>query len=160
MTLRPTRIGMLVALFVLAMSFGWSVIRLWPRMFEQSPSVPWLAAFTMFALMVTAVVWAVAARGKLQPPPGKPRWHPLIAARTLAFAMAASRVGALASGFYAGFLVASIPTWSSPAGHQRVLVCGTIVVCGITTTCAAVWLERMCQLPKPPTSAPAGSQPV
>lgn len=158
MTLRPTRISTLVALFSLAMSFGWSVLRLWPRWFEQSPPVPWLAAFTMFALTMTVLTWALVARTRLQPPPGRPRWHPLTAARTLAFAMAASRVGVLAAGCYAGFLVVSIPDWSSPAGHQRVLVSGAIVLCGLATAGLAVWLERMCQLPKPPAAAPAAGQ--
>ena len=160
MSLRPTKVSTLVALFALTMSFGWSVLRLWPRVFAQSPSVPWLAAFTMFALAVTSLAWALVARTKLQPEPGKPRWHPLTAARTLAFAMAASRVGALVGGFYTGFLVASLPAWGTPAGHQRVLVCAAITGCGIVTAVCAVWLERMCQLPKPPASAPSGSQPA
>jgi fructose-specific phosphotransferase system IIC component len=160
MTMQPTRPSLLLALFALMMTFGWSVIRLWPRLFGQNPSVPWLAALTMVALCGTVLGWALIARTRLQPPPGKPRWHPLTAARTVAFAMAASRVGALAAGFYAGFLVASLPSWSTPAGQQRVVVSLVIVLSSLATAVLAVWLERMCQLPKPPAAAPSGGQTV
>lgn len=156
MKLEPTRPSMLAALFVLVGAFGWSLLRLWPKWFASSPAVPWLAAITMVVLFLTVLVWALIARPRLQPERGKPRMHPLVAARTLALAMAASRVGTLASGFYFGFLLVSLTDFSSPAGRHRVFVSGVIVLAGFATVVTALWLERMCQLPKPPAESPAG----
>lgn len=153
MSVQPTRPSALGAVFVLAASFGWSVIRLWSRWSDEGPSVPWLAAVTMTLLFLSLLGWALVARNKIQPEPGKPRWHPLVAARTVALAMAASRVGSLAAGFYFGFLMASLDGFSSPAGRQRVLVSGVIVLASVGTVVVALWLERICQLPQPPASA-------
>jgi hypothetical protein len=153
--LQPTRPAMLASVFVLAASFGWSLLRLWPKWFDSGPAVPWLAAVTMIVLFVTVLLWALIARPRLQPERGKPRLHPLVAARTVALAMAASRVGALAGGFYAGFLVVSLGELGSESGRQRVFVSASIVVASIGTVVAALWLERMCQIPKPPADGGA-----
>lgn len=156
MRIEPTRPASLGAVFVLAASFGWSVIRLWSRWADGGPSVPWLAAVTMTVLFLALLGWALVARNRIQPEAGKPRMHPLVAARTLALAMAASRVGALAAGFYFGFLIASLHGFAAPAGRQRVLVSAVIVLASAGTVVVALWLERMCQLPKPPAGASTG----
>lgn len=156
MRIEPTRPSMLATVFVLAGSFGWSLIRLWARWSESGPSVPWLAAVTMTVLCLALLGWALIARTRLQPEPGKPRLHPLVAARTLALAMASSRVGAIAGGFYLGFLLASLHGLGAPAGRQRVLVSGAIVLASLGTIAIALWIERMCQIPKPPAGTAPG----
>lgn len=84
--------------------------------------------------------------------------EPLLAARTVALAFAASRVGSYVCGFYAGVAVTLL-------GHLDVvdvrwsfgMAVATVVVCAMLIW-VALWLERSCKLPRPP--APSGVDPL
>jgi len=153
MNLVPTRISFLASLGLLAGSCGWAVARLWSTWFGHSLPVHWLTAATMCVVALTLFVWAIMVKPRIQPEPGKPRVHPLVAARTAALAMSASRMGALVAGFYLGVLLVNLSSWNSPASRDRVIVCAVTVLLSIVTCAIAMWIERMCQLPKPPANA-------
>ena len=152
MNLVPTKVSLLATRGVLSTSLGWAIARLWPTWFNQSLSVPWLAAATMCLVAVSLLVWTLMMRPKLNPKPGQPRIDPIVAARTAALAMAASRMGALMSGFYFGIFLVNAANIDAPGARLRMLVSGITVIAGIVTVVIALWLERMCRLPQPPAT--------
>jgi hypothetical protein len=73
--------------------------------------------------------------------------EPLVAARTAALAMAASRTGAIAGGVYLGIALSFATRWGQEAGRERVITAGLSVLASIAVVAVALWLERMCRLP-------------
>ncbi len=155
MNLAPTRLSFLGSLALLSSSFGWALARLWVKWFGHNLAVHWLTVTTMFLVAATLIVWALMMKPRIQPEPGKPRMHPLVAARTAALAMSASRMGSLVAGFYVGVLLLNLPAWATPASRERVVLCAVTVLFSVVTVATALWIERMCQLPKPPASSVA-----
>ena len=78
--------------------------------------------------------------------PPEDRMPPLLAARTAALALAASRTGALVGGFYAGISAALVGVVSTPSGQSSLTA--AIIALGACTVLvgAAAWLESMCRL--------------
>lgn len=145
-----TKPSLLIALALLAGSFGWSMAHLWSRWFDTQMPLPELTAVVMWSLTVSLVIWTVSARRRINPKPGQPRMHPLVAARSAALALAASRTGALVFGFYLGVLIVNLNHLQSDAGHSRVIICGLVIVASACLVATALWLEKICQIPKPP----------
>lgn len=146
---------MLLALFVLAGSVGWGTLQLVEAWVGRLLPVPWTAAVTLWLLAVALLFWALLSRPRLLRKEGHRPMPPLVAARTAALAMAASRTGALVGGFYAGVLVGVLP-YDSPAGRERLWSAGAAVLGALALTVVAVWLERLCRLPEDPDEAAAG----
>lgn len=150
MNLAPTKPAMLIALAFLSGSLAWSLAHLWPQWFDTQMPLPWLTAVMMWLLAISLFMWTISARSKLQPKPGQPRMHPIVAARSAALALAASRTGALVFGFYGGVLITNLGLMNSSAGRTRVLIAGLILVASLSFILTALWLEKMCRIPKPP----------
>jgi len=92
-------------------------------------------------------IWALLSRPRLQRKPGVKRMPPLMAARTAALAMAASRAGSLVAGFYAGVALASLPHRDTPAGLATTWASTASTVGAVVLVVAALWLEYLCRLP-------------
>jgi hypothetical protein len=148
-----TKVGTLVVLAILASAIGWSLAQLWPLWFEQGIPVPSGSAVAMVFLTISLLVWTLMTRARLKPGSQAPRMHPLVAARTAALAMSASRVGSLALGFYLGVALSSIAAVNSPAATNRIVISLIAVGASLLTSVIALWLERICQLPQPPTKS-------
>lgn len=158
MKLERTRISFLVWLGIFAAALGWSLARLWPHWFLVQFPVPSVNAVTMWLLAGTLLIWTILARKRLQGHKPGNRLHPLVAARTVALAMAGSRVGALASGFYVGLLAANLQLTRTPDVSQRILTIVLVAVASLVLTLTAVWLERLCEIKQPPSGgADAGT---
>ncbi len=157
MKLVPTKVSFIATLTLVAASLGWALVQLWPTWFDQNLEVPWLAALTMCVVAVSLLVWSWMMKPKLQPKQREPRADAILAARTAALAMAASRVGGLMGGLYFGILLANLPNASAPAPRERVLISGITALAALATIVIALWLERMCRLPKPPVEKQANA---
>ena len=151
MKLERTRIASLISLAVLASVLGWSLARLWPHWFLTQMPVPVVNAVTMWLLAATLLIWTILARKRLQSSKPETRMPPLVAARTVALAMAGSRVGALVCGFYLGLLAANLRLTRTADVSNRLLIIVLVEVAALVLTIAAVWLERICQVKQPPT---------
>jgi len=147
----PTRIRLLLALAAVAAAVGWGLARLVDAYAGRSLPVPWTAPVAMAVLAVTVALWARGTRDRLARKPGTKPLEPLVAARSAALAMAASRTGALVAGFYAGVAAELVPAWDVPYVRERILVSLLTVLGGVLVAAAALWLERVCRLP-PDTS--------
>jgi hypothetical protein len=148
--IQQTKVGTLATLAVLASAIGWSLSQLWPMWFTQGLPVPTGSAVAMVLLVLSLLVWTLMTRARLKPGSQAPRLHPLVAARTAALAMSASRVGSLFFGFYFGVVLSSIAAANSPAASNRIVVSLVTSTASLLTAAIALWLERICQLPQPP----------
>ncbi|MGI9136729.1 MAG: DUF3180 domain-containing protein [Candidatus Nanopelagicales bacterium] len=146
-----TRVRLLLVLAVIAAVIGYAVVTVIADQSGQVIQVPWLAAATLWVLALALFIWAWLSRPRLQRRPGaKPgstHMPPLMAARTAALAMAASRAGSLVTGFYFGVALASLPHRDTPAGLTTVWASAGAAVGAALLVVAALWLESLCRLP-------------
>lgn len=153
--LTPTRISYLLYLILISAAVGWTVATIWPTIFGQAFAAPWLTAITMWLIALALFIWTLLARKKIQPEKGKPRLDPLLAARSAALAMSASRVGALAMGFYVGIFIDNMIFSDSPASKERAVISALTAIASLLTLIIGLWLEHICRLPEPPADSKA-----
>jgi len=151
--MQPTKISMLAVLAILAAAVGWSFAQLWPTFFGQGMPVSIGSAIAMILVFLTLLTWTLMTRARLKPGATINRLHPIVAARTAALAMSASRVGALAFGFYIGVFLANIAADYSSAGSDRIRISAITSIASLLTAAVALWLERICQIKEPPTDS-------
>ena len=151
--MQQTKITMLVVLAILAAAVGWSFAQLWPTFFGQGMPVSVGSAIAMILVFVTLLTWTLMTRARLKPDAKVNRLHPIIAARTAALAMSASRVGSLACGFYIGVLLANLAADYSSAGSERIQISAVTAIASLLTAIVAIWLERICRLKEPPADS-------
>ena len=72
---------------------------------------------------------------------------PLVAARTAALAMAASRTGSIVAGFYAGLALGTLPSIDTEAGSRTFWISLVSALGAVALAAAAYWLEYLCRLP-------------
>lgn len=143
----PTRIRVLLGLAAIAAALGWGALTLVEGQSGRVIPVPWLASATMWVLALAILIWALLSRPRLQRQPGARPMPPLVAARTAALAMAASRVGALVGGFYLGVAIGAVGRRTSEAGTDTLYASAAAAVGSLAVVAAALWLERLCRLP-------------
>ena len=150
--MQQTKISMLAVLAILAAAVGWSFAQLWPTFFDQGMPVSVGSAIAMVLVFVTLLIWTLMTRARLKPGATLNRLHPIVAARTAALAMSASRVGSLAFGFYVGVFLANIAADYSSAGADRIQISAVTAIASLLTAAVALWLERICQIKEPPSN--------
>lgn len=158
--MQQTKISMLAVLAVLAAAVGWSFAQLWPTFFGQGMPVSVGSAIAMILVFITLLIWTLMTRARLKPDARVNRLHPIVAARTAALAMSASRVGSLALGFYVGVFLANIVAEYSSAGTDRIRISAVTAFASLLTAAVALWLEKICRLKEPPADSetPNGSR--
>lgn len=142
----PTRIRLLAALVALAGAVGWGASELAAGQSGRALPVPWLAAATTWLLAIGLGAWAVTSRPRLLRKPGSAPMPPLVAARTAALAMAASRTGALVAGLYAGIAIGTLPQRETEAGSAAIASAAAASAGALALAAVALWLERLCRL--------------
>jgi hypothetical protein len=149
--MQQTKISMLAVLAVLAAAVGWSFAQLWPTFFGQGMPVSVGSAIAMVLVFITLLIWTLMTRARLKPGATINRLHPIVAARTAALAMSASRVGSLAFGFYVGVFLSNIAADYSSAGTDRIRITAITALASLLTAAVGLWLERICQIKEPPS---------
>ena len=159
--MKPTRWVPLTILLAVGVGIGWIAVDLVERFAGRVLVVPSLAAIGLWILALGVLIWARVSRGALigngrRPdsssvaPIGRDPRHrsmpPLVAARTAALALAASRTGALIGGFYLGIALAltSVLGTSNGSASFAASIAG-LLACAVLVG-AAVWLESMCRI--------------
>lgn len=149
-----TRLRLLAALAALAAAVGWGVARLVDAYANRSLPVPWTAPLVMLVLAAALVLWTRTTRARLRGRPGTTPMNPIVAARSAALALAASRTGAIVAGLYAGVAIALAPSWDVPYVRERIVISALTVVSACLAVGAALWLERVCRLPPDSSEGP------
>ena len=153
--IQQTKVRMLAVLAVLATAVGWSLAQLWPTFFGQGMPVSIASAVAMILVFASLLIWTLMTRARLKPDAKSDRLHPIVAARTAALAMSASRVGSLASGFYVGVFLANVAADYSSAGTDRIRISAVTAIASLLTAIVALWLEHICRLKDPPAASEA-----
>jgi hypothetical protein len=153
--MQQTKISILALLAILAAAVGWSLAQLWPKFVGQGMPVSIGSAIAMILVFVTLLIWTLMTRARLKPGVRINRLHPIVAARTAALAMSASRVGSLAFGFYVGVFLANVAAAYSSAGADRIQISAVTAIASFLTAIVALWLERICRIKEPPADGDA-----
>ncbi|HEX3823745.1 MAG TPA: DUF3180 domain-containing protein [Mycobacteriales bacterium] len=144
--MRPTRWWLLLVAAVVAGAVAYVVTR---SSYDELPS-PSVGALVGLALLAISECYiAVMTRARLAGRAGTRPIDPLAVARFVALAKASSIVGALAAGGYAGFL-AWVARLGSPAANRDTTTSGLGVAMALLLVAAALFLERVCRVPKGP----------
>jgi len=153
--MQPTRVRMLAALAILSGAVGWGVVQIVDSWLGRVVPVPWLAAAALWLFAGAVAYWAISSRPRLRHEPGSKPMPPIVAARTAALGMAASRIGTLVMGFYAGIAVAMAPRLATPSGSQSFWAASAAALGALALVAAALWLEHLCRLPLGPPDDPS-----
>ena len=145
--MKPTRITLLVAIAAIVAAVGWGLVRVVDSWAGRVLPLPWLAAAALWLVAAAVLYWAISSKPRLAREPGAKPMPPLVAARTAAMAMAASRAGAVMCGLYAGIAVGVVPLMVVPSGISTFWAALIASIGALALTVAAMWLERMCRLP-------------
>jgi uncharacterized membrane protein YfcA len=113
--------------------------------------VPWLAAAAMWLLAGAVLYWAATSRPRIERRPGAKPMPPLVAARSAALAMAASRIGSLVAGCYAGIALAMVPALGTQTGTATCWAASLASLGAAALVAGALWLEHICRLPIGPS---------
>jgi len=144
--LGPTSARLLVVLAVVAAAAGWGLFTVVLGQTGRVLGVPWLSAGSMWLLAGALAMWAWTSRPRLLRLPEAKPMPALVAARTAALAMAASRTGALVAGGYLGVGLAAVAERSVPSGQQTMLASFVSAAGALALTGVALWLEHLCRL--------------
>lgn len=125
---------------------GWVLVQLFDRLVGRLLPVPPAAAAGLLLMALFLLVWGLMAKPRLQRAPGKPPLDPIVAARTAALALAASRTGALVMGFYVGVALGMVPYLQAPAGRAYLGAAVAAAVASLLLAAVGLWLERVCRI--------------
>ena len=148
MFIKPTHIRSLLVSTTVFAIVGWISARMWMSVTGRGLSVPYMTALTLWVFAFCLLGWTLMSRDTLQPKTGRRPLEPIIAARTAALAMAASRMASWVGGFYIGVLVWNLMRLDTPTGSQRAIVSGLNVAAAVVIAIIALWLESKCRLPE------------
>lgn len=141
-----TKWRLLIALVVVSTAIGWGVVIIVDSLMSRFVPVPWLAAATMWVLALALLIWTVLVRPRLQRKDGHRPMDPIVAARTAALAMAASRTGAIVAGIYFGVALGTFDRRDVPAGAATVWSAAVTALGAVAVMLVAMWLEHICRV--------------
>jgi ABC-type thiamin/hydroxymethylpyrimidine transport system permease subunit len=152
--MQPTRMRLLVGIAVISGAVGWGLVRIVDSWSGRLVAVPWLAAGSLWLVAGAVAYWAWSSKPRLQRRPGSKPMDPIVAARSAALAMAASRIGALVTGLYGGIAIAMLGKLTTESGLRTFWAAGVATLGALALTIAALWLEHVCRLPVGPGDPP------
>ena len=154
--MKPTPIRLLLLIAVIGAVIGFALANVMNGQSGRALPVPYLAAVTLWLLALALFIWAYLAKPRLRRISGTVPLAPIVAARTAALAMAASRTGSLVAGFYLGLGLGTLPDIATPAGSSTMWASGGAMLGAVALVAAALWLEYLCRLPNEGDSGGTG----
>lgn len=146
--MKSTRISNLLWLLLIGASLGLFGPSIYENLTSRLIFVHLNTALAVFILNITILFWGVNFRSRLK---NQIKYQPvsaMVAARTTALAFAASRTGALLTGFYFGVAIFLIPALSNSANNQRLTNTLITSVLTLWLLFLGLWLEKICQVPQ------------
>jgi hypothetical protein len=145
--LHPTSLATLVVLALGTAAVAWILVA---NYYGDIPAVPWLPAFTIFALAAFEAVLARTTKARIDRKPGAAPVDPLAVARYVVLAKASSPAAAIFTGLYGGLLIYLIARPDNVHARADLPPTATGLIAALALVGAALWLERSCRVPKPP----------
>jgi hypothetical protein len=143
--MRPSRIGVLVALFVAVAAVSWGALQIGVNRGTTLPPLTWTAPTGVAGLAVVVLVTALGLRSRLDRPEKRP--HPLSMARMAVLGKASAHVGPIVGGLYAGYLLVLLPDLEIDARRDRAILCIVAVIAAAVLTVGGLLLEGSCRVP-------------
>ncbi|MEU8221589.1 DUF3180 domain-containing protein [Kribbella sp. NPDC048915] len=150
--MRPTSRRLLVAIAVLGVAVGVTLVKAIEAGGGVAPTVSWL---TLIAWAFLAALLFAAARNthhRIQV--RRERVEPSRAVFLLMLGKASAFVGALCTGVYAGFALSFLRAMGSAGPRNRVIMAGAAAVISVLVVTAGLLLERACRIPEDPDETP------
>jgi hypothetical protein len=144
--MRPTRVGWLVALAVVAGVVGYVLTRTY---YAQMMSPPAYAPLWLLLLALAEAYTASSTHARLRGRHGTKPMPPLLVPRLAALAKASSVIGAVATGGYVGFVV-YVAHIAGPQAHTDTRTGALGIGCSVALAVAALVLEVVCRVKRPP----------
>ena len=141
-----TKFSFLLALLALAGASGWSLARLWPTWNSTEMAIPVLTPVVMSVLACFLLAWTLMVRANHAKTSHHHRLDPIVAARSAALALAASRVGSVAAGFYGGVLLVNALMLDTQASGRCIAVTSLTVLASLIVVGLGLWLEHILSL--------------
>src|SRR5829696_6525361 len=145
--LHPTNPATLVVLGLGSAALAWILVA---NVYGEMPPIPWLPAFTLFALAAFEAFLARNTKARIDQRPNTPPVDVLAVARYVVLAKASSPAGAIFAGLYGGILVwlLVVKGAQNTAATNDLPPTTTGLVAALALAGAALWLERSCRVPK------------
>jgi len=151
-SVRPTSRRLLVAIAVLGVAVGVTMVKAIEAGGGVAPAVSWL---TLIAWAFLAALLFAAARNTHQRiQVRRERIESSRAVFLLMIAKASAFVGALCIGVYAGFALSFLQAMGSSGPRNRVIMAGGAAVISVLVVTAGLLLERACRIPEDPDKTP------
>jgi hypothetical protein len=151
-SVRPTSRRLLVAIAVLGVAVGVTMVKAIEAGGGVAPTVSWL---TLIAWAFLAALLFAAARNTHQRVQvRRERIEPSRAVFLLMIGKASAFVGALCTGVYAGFALSFLQAMGSSGPRNRVIMAGGAAVISVLVVTAGLLLERACRIPEDPDKTP------
>jgi Protein of unknown function (DUF3180) len=144
---RPTRVTTLLWIALAAVPVGWTVSQVVDTVSGTLPPVPWILPLLLVFLAALLFLGAYAVKGWIEERRYDRRLDALRIARLLALAKAAAAFGAIVVGAYLGLILLALGSLSVPAGRNRAVFGGLVVVAAVIVVVGALRLERACLVP-------------
>lgn len=154
--LQPTNAATLIVAGIGSAAIAWLIISHW---YGDMPKLPWLPAFTLFALAMVEFTLAQQTRARIERKPGRPPVEPLAVARYVVLAKASSLAGAIFTGFSVGLIGWLLIDGQALAAATKDLPAAIATGVGsVALVAAGLWLERACRVPEPPDQEKSDQQ--
>lgn len=120
-----------------------------------APTVPWAAPVTLalLAAVLASLAWSTYQSVHHQ----QQSIRSERAVRLLALAKASALVGAGIAGYYLGYAISFVADFDLSLPRQRVIHSAVAAVAALIVVGAALFLERACEVPKPPDDTQAAA---
>ena len=151
-SVRPTSRRLLVAIAVLGVAVGVTLVKAIESGGGVAPTVSWLSLIAWGFL--AALLFAAARNTHQRVQVRRERIDPSRAVFLLMIAKASAFVGALCAGVYAGFALSFLQAMGSSGPRNRVIMAGAAAVVSVLVVTAGLLLERACRVPEDPDENP------
>lgn len=145
-TVGPTRIAVLVAVFIVGSLLGWMLVPVTERLNKVAPRIEWTSVAALVA--IAAIVSGLAFSTYRTVHRERRRIEAQRAVNLLLLAKASALTGALVAGTYVGFALQFIDELDVPLPRERVIRAGGAAAAAIAVVVAGLLLERACRVPK------------
>lgn len=147
--MKKTTTSSLILIFLIGASIGYFGSSIYENLTSQLIFIYLNTALAVLLLDITILFWGFNFRNRLL---GKYQYipvAPLVAARTTALALAASRTGAILTGFYLAVAIFFIFSLGNQVTSQRLTNALISAFVAIWLMFLGLWLEHICRIKQP-----------
>jgi len=146
--MQPTKTWFLLTIVAASALLTWLVVR---ATFANLPPLPWTAVPALALLAIGETMTGRNLRARLRGQPGAKPLQPLAVPRLAAFARASSTAAAVFGGLAFGIACYAVGSLNKPVPRHDALTAAITLLAAIALVAAALYLERSCLAPEPPS---------